>query len=111
MTSTDPGEDLGIEIGPREFAVTQIPSEKNLMSHRGLVYAANPKQRLIAVTGDRGFTILDLDSGPAEVGDTLSSDDEGLSWFNATRRVRLVAYQRQHGVRPHDLQQCLFSNN
>jgi hypothetical protein len=79
------------------------------MPHSVLVYAANPERHLIAVTGDRGFTILDLDSGPVEIGDTLSSDDEGVMWFNSTRRVRLVAYQRQRGVRPNDLQQCLFS--
>ena len=79
------------------------------MPHSVLVYAANPERHLIAVTGDRGFTILDLDSGPVEIGDTLSSDDAGTMWFNSTRRVRLVAYQRQRGVRPSDLQHCLFS--
>lgn len=81
------------------------------MPHSALVYAANPARRLIAVAGDRGFTILDLDSGPAEIGDTLSSDDEGLNWFNSTRRVRLVAYQRQRGIRPNDLKRYLFSPN
>jgi hypothetical protein len=81
------------------------------MPQSALVYAANPQRHLIAVTGDRDFTILDLDSGPAEIGDTLSSDDDGIMWFNSTRRVRLVAYQRQRGVRPSDLQRCLFSQN
>jgi hypothetical protein len=98
-----------MEIGPREDATVLDSHERILMPHSVLVYAANPERHLIAVTGDRGFTILDLDSGPVEIGDTLSSDDEGIMWFNSTRRVRLVAYQRQRGVRPNDLQQCLFS--
>ena len=84
---------------------------EDAMPQSALVYAANPQRRLIAVTGERGFTILDLDSGPAEIGDSLSSDEDGTMWFNATRRVRLVAYQRQRGVRPSDLQQCLFNQN
>ena len=79
------------------------------MPHSVVVYAANPERHLIAVTEGRSFTILDLDSGPAEIGDTLSSDDAGLMWFNSTRRVRLVAYRRQRGVRANNLQQCLFS--
>ena len=79
------------------------------MSRNVLVYAANPERHLIAVSGERGFTILDLDSGPAEVGDTLSSDEREQMWFNSTRRVRLVAYPRQRGVRPSDLKACLFS--
>jgi len=81
------------------------------MPHSALVYATNPERHLIAVAEDRGFTILDLDSGPAEIGDTLSSDDAGTMWFNSTRRVRLVAYQRQRGVRANDLRKCLFSKN
>ena len=79
------------------------------MPHSVLVYAANPERHLIAVNDGRGFTILDLDSGPVEVGDTLSSDDEETMWFNSTRRVRLVAYPRQRGVRPSDLRDCLYS--
>ncbi len=79
------------------------------MSHSGMVYASNPERHLIAVTGERGFTILDLDSGPVEIGDTLSSDEAGMMWFNSTRRVRLVAYQRHRGVRLNALQECLFS--
>jgi hypothetical protein len=89
----------------------QFQRKARLMPHSALVYAANPQRRLIAVTGERGFTILDLDSGPAEIGDSLSSDENGTMWFNSTRRVRLVAYQRQRGVRPSDLQQCLFNQN
>src|SRR4029078_11445173 len=96
--------------GRARMRACQTPvNERILMPHSVLVYAANPERHLIAVTGDRGFTILDLDSGPAEIGDTLSSDDEGIVWFNSTRRVRLVAYQRQRGVRANDLRQCLFS--
>ncbi|MFN0016658.1 MAG: hypothetical protein ACKVP0_00265 [Pirellulaceae bacterium] len=79
------------------------------MPHSVLVYAANPERHLIAVSDERGFTILDLDSGPVEIGDTLSSDDEGTMWFNSTRRVRLVAYPRQRGVRANALRDCLFS--
>ena len=100
-----------MEIGPREDANISEIRREILMPHNALVYAVNPERRLIAVTGDRGFTILDLDGGPAEIGDTLSSDEEGISWFNATRRVRLVAYQRQRGVRPSDLKRHLFSQN
>ena len=100
-----------MEIGPREDASVLYSHERILMPHSVMVYASNPERHLIAVTEDRGFTILDLDSGPAEIGDTLSSDDEGIMWFNSTRRVRLVAYQRQRGVRANDLRHCLFSKS
>ena len=73
-----------------------------------MVYATNPDRHLIAVTDEKGFTILDLDSGPAEIGDTLTSDDGGIMWFNSTRNVRLVAYPKDRRVRPKDLQQYLF---
>ena len=79
------------------------------MAHSGMVYAANPARHLIAVTDEKGFTILDLDSGPVEIGDTLSSDDAGKLWFNATRQARLIAYQKEKGVRPSDLREHLFS--
>jgi len=79
------------------------------MKRSGMVYATNPDRRLIAVTDEKGFTILDLDSGPAEIGDTLTSDDEGKLWFNSTRSVHLVAYPKERCVRPNDLREHLFS--
>ena len=78
------------------------------MTRSGMVYATNPDRRLVAVTDERGFTVLDLDSGPAEIGDTLTSDVEGNSWFNKTRGVRLVAYPKARGVRSSDLREHLF---
>jgi hypothetical protein len=80
------------------------------MAHNGMVYATNPERHLVAMTDEKGFTILDLESGPAEVGDTLSSDEAGKLWFNSTRQVRLIAYTKQKGVRPSDLRQCLYSH-
>ena len=79
------------------------------MTFSGMVYAANPERHLFAVTDDKGFTILELDSGPVEIGDTLSSDVAGKLWFNATRQVRLVAYTKERGIRPSDLHEHLFS--
>lgn len=81
------------------------------MARSGMVYATNPDRHLVAVTDEKGFTILDLDSGPVEIGDSLTSDDEGKLWFNSTRKVRLVAYPRERGVRPHDLREHLFPKN
>ena len=81
------------------------------MPHRTMVYAVNAERRLIAVTEDRGFMLLDLDSGPAEVGDTLSADDTRQIWFNSSRRVRLVAYERQRGIRPAELHKCLYAKS
>ena len=81
------------------------------MMRSGVIYATNSDRRLIAVTDDNGFTVLDLDSGPAEVGDLLTSDSEGISWFNKTRSVRLVAYPKARGVRSCDLRQQLFPNS
>jgi hypothetical protein len=78
------------------------------MTQIGMVYATNPDRRLVAVTDERGFTVLALDSGPAEVGDTLTSDIEGNTWFNKTRSVRLVAYPKARGVRSGDLREHLF---
>ena len=78
------------------------------MARSGMVYAANPDRQLIAVTDEKGFTILQLDGGPVEIGDTLTSDDEGKLWFNSTRKVRLVAYPRERSVRPNDLREYLF---
>lgn len=78
------------------------------MTRSGMVYATNPDRRLVAVTDEKGFTVLALDSGSAEIGDTLSSDVEGLSWFNKTRGVRLVAYAKKTGVRSSDLREHLF---
>lgn len=80
------------------------------MKHSGMVYAKNPDRHLVAVTDEKGFTILDIDSGPAEIGDTLTSDVEGKIWFNATRSVRLVAYPKERGVRANDLREYLFPN-
>lgn len=79
------------------------------MAHRGMVYAANPDQQLLAVTDAKGFTILQLDSGQVEIGDTLSSDDEGKIWFNASRSIRLVAYPKERHVRPSELREHLFA--
>lgn len=79
------------------------------MPHSALVYAVNADRKLVAVNEDRGFTILDIDSGPVEIGDTLSSDDSRQIWFNTSRRVRLVAYERQRGVRASELKKCLFA--
>lgn len=81
------------------------------MSYSGMVYAANPERHLFAVTDERGFTILDLDSGPVEIGDTLSSDDTGKLWFNSTRQARLVAYKKKSGIRPSELREHLFSKD
>ena len=79
------------------------------MSQSGMVYAANPGRHLFAVTDDKGFTILDLDSGPVEIGDTLTFDDIGKLWFDSTRHIRLIAYTKEKGIRPSDLREHLFS--
>ena len=81
------------------------------MSHSGMVYAANPERHLIAVTDEKGFTILDLESGPVEIGDTLTFDDIGKLWFNSTRHIRLIAYTKESGIRPSDLREHLFSKS
>jgi hypothetical protein len=81
------------------------------MKRSGMVNATNPDRNLIAVTDDKGFTILDLDGGQAEIGDTLTSDVEGKLWFNTTRSIRLVAYLKEKGVRPNDLREHLFRND
>ena len=78
------------------------------MARSGVVYATNPDQHLLAVTDEKGFAILHLDSGPVEIGDTLTSDDDGKLWFNSTRNARLVAYPKERGVRPNDLREHLF---
>ena len=78
------------------------------MTFSGMVYATNAEQCLVAVTDERGFTVLALDSGPAEIGDTLTSDVDGMSWFNKSRGVRLVAYPKKRGVRSSELRQHLF---
>jgi len=78
------------------------------MTRCGMVYATNPDRQLVAVTDEKGFTVLALDSGPAEIGDSLTSDDEGNFWFNTTRSVRLVAYPKVRGVRTSDLREYLF---
>ena len=79
------------------------------MSRSGMIYATNPERHLLAVTDDQGFTILALESGPVEIGDTLTFDDIGESWFNSTRHVRLIAYTKERGIRPSDLRAHLFS--
>lgn len=78
------------------------------MTSNGMVYAANSDKHLIALTEGKGFMILQLDSGPVEIGDTLTSDDEGVQWFNMTRKVCIVAYAIQRGIRPSDLREYLY---
>ena len=80
------------------------------MKRSGMVYATNPDRHLVAITDENGFTILNLDDGPADVGDTLTSDDEGKLWFNTTRSVRIIAYPKSRGVRPNDLRRQLYPN-
>jgi hypothetical protein len=79
------------------------------MIQSGMVYATSPDRRLVAVTDEKGFTVLDLDSGPVEIGDILTSDAAGTCWFNKTRAIRLVAYPKARGVRSSELREQLLS--
>ena len=78
------------------------------MTRSGMVYATSPDRRLVAVTDEKGFTVLDLDHGQVDVGDTLTSDVEGTSWFNKTRGLRLIAYPKAKGVHSSALRELLF---
>ena len=78
------------------------------MTRSGMVYATSPDRRLVAVTDEKGFTVLDLDHGQVDIGDTLTSDVEGTSWFNKTQGLRLIAYPKAKGVHSSALRELLF---